>query len=395
MQTDQVLIRQPSFWLLRSLLGAAMALPMLVFYAIGALGPFLVADLQVPEHWLGYLTMSAFGLAALLSLGAGAIVERLGGRRALGLLFGCCAAAYTLAGVFPGFLGLVLALAVCGVAQALANPATNLLIAEQFPVAERAATVGFKQAGVQVSALFAGLLLPLLAQYLGWRVALVLFAPLALLLGWTVLRHLPGLPASARGASTTLRRPSTGLALLMAVQCSVAIALSSFVTYLGVFARAQEVPAVLAGSLVAVFGVMGIVARVLLTPLAARLRDESLMLGALCALAALAVFSLSRATPQAWIWLWVGSIGMGLTAVATNAVAMSMVLRDRAFGPPAASASLLSVGFFAGFALGPPLFGALLRARGYGLVLDTMVVALLIGMLLCLWLRAWRRAERR
>ncbi|MEC6742957.1 MFS transporter [Pseudomonas qingdaonensis] len=395
MQTDNVLSSQPSTWLLRSLLGAAMALPMLVFYAIGALGPFLVADLQVPEHWLGYLTMSAFGLAALLSLGAGAIVERLGGRRALGLLFGCCAAAYTLAGILPGFLGLVLALAVCGVAQALANPATNLLIAEQFPVAERAATVGFKQAGVQVSALFAGLLLPLLAQYLGWRVALVLFAPLALLLGWTVLRHLPGLPASARGASTTLRRPSTGLALLMAVQCSVAIALSSFVTYLGVFARAQEVPAVLAGSLVAVFGVMGIVARVLLTPLAARLRDESLMLGALCALAALAVFSLSRATPQAWIWLWVGSIGMGLTAVATNAVAMSMVLRDRAFGAPAASASLLSVGFFAGFALGPPLFGALLRARGYGLVLDTMIVALLLGMLLCLWLRAWRRAERR
>ncbi|MEW2972546.1 MFS transporter [Pseudomonas juntendi] len=277
---------------------------------------------------------------------------------------------------------------------ALRKP-TNLLIAEQFPVAERAATVGFKQAGVQVSALFAGLLLPLLAQYLGWRVALVLFAPLALLLGWTVLRHLPSLPASARGASTTLRRPSTGLALLMAVQCSVAIALSSFVTYLGVFARAQEVPAVLAGSLVAVFGVMGIVARVLLTPLAARMRDESLMLGALCTLAALAVFSLSRATPQAWIWLWVGSIGMGLTAVATNAVAMSMVLRDRAFGVPAASASLLSVGFFAGFALGPPMFGALLRARGYGLVLDTMIVALLLGMLLCLWLRAWRRAERR
>ncbi|WP_288441624.1 MFS transporter [uncultured Pseudomonas sp.] len=395
MQTDNVLTSQPSTWLLRSLLGAAMALPMLVFYAIGALGPFLVADLQVPEHWLGYLTMSAFGLAALLSLGAGAIVERLGGRRALGLLFGCCAAAYTLAGILPGFLGLVLALAVCGVAQALANPATNLLIAEQFPVGERAATVGFKQAGVQVSALFAGLLLPLLAQYLGWRVALVLFAPLALLLGWTVLRHLPGLPASARGASPPLRRPSTGLALLMAVQCSVAIALSSFVTYLGVFARAQEVPAVLAGSLVAVFGVMGIVARVLLTPLAARMRDESLMLGALCALAALAVFSLSRATPQAWIWLWVGSIGMGLTAVATNAVAMSMVLRDRAFGAPAASASLLSVGFFAGFALGPPMFGALLRARGYGLVLDTMIVALLLGMLLCLWLRAWRRAERR
>ncbi|MGE8322294.1 MAG: MFS transporter, partial [Pseudomonas sp.] len=72
MQTDQVRTTQPSTRLLRSLLGAAMALPMLVFYAIGALGPYLISDLQVPEHWLGYLTMSAFGLAALLSLGAGA-----------------------------------------------------------------------------------------------------------------------------------------------------------------------------------------------------------------------------------------------------------------------------------------------------------------------------------
>ncbi|MBV6288805.1 CynX/NimT family MFS transporter [Pseudomonas aegrilactucae] len=398
MQADDVSmtqVRQPSTLLLRSLLAAGMALPMLVFYAIGALGPYLVADLDVPEYRLGYLTMSAFALAALLSLWAGAIVDRLGGRRALGLLFGTCALAYALAGLLPGFYGLVIALAICGAAQALANPATNLLIAENLPVAERAATVGFKQAGVQVSALFAGLLLPAIAQGLGWRTALVLFAPIALLLGCIGVRRLPARQAGKAGLPITLQRPSACLALLMAVQCCVAIALSSFVTYLGVYARAQDMPAMLAGSLVAVFGLMGILARVLLTPLAARMKDESLMLGVLCLLAALAVCSVSLAGPQSWAWLWVGSIGMGLTAVATNAVAMSMVLRDRSFGAPAASASLLSVGFFGGFALGPPLFGLLLgRSQGYSQVWWAMTAVLLLGAFLCLWLGARRRASR-
>ncbi|MEJ5861824.1 MULTISPECIES: MFS transporter [Pseudomonas] len=285
MQTDHAFmaqVRQPSALLLRSLLGAAMALPMLVFYAIGALGPYQVADLGVPETRLDYLTMSAFALAALLSLWAGAIVDRLGGRRALGLLFGAYALAYALAGLLPGFYGLVIALAICGAAQALANPATNLLIAENLPVAERAATVGFEQARVQVSALFAWLLLPAIAQGLGWRTALVLFAPIALLLGCIGMRSLPARQAGKAGLPITLQRPSACLALLMAVQCCVAITLSSFVTYLGVYARAQDMPAVLAGSLVAVFGLMGILARVLLTPLAARMKDESLMLGVLC-----------------------------------------------------------------------------------------------------------------
>lgn len=386
-------LRQPSTRWLRSLLSAAMALPMLVFYAIGALGPYLVADLGVPANRLGYLTMSAFALAALLSLWAGAIVERLGGRRALGLLFGICAVAYALVGLLPGFYGLLIALAICGAAQALANPATNLLIAENLPVSERAASVGFKQAGVQASALFAGLLLPVIAQGLGWRAALVLLAPVALILGWISVRHLPARQAGRAGLTLALQRPPAGLALLMAVQCCVAIALSSFVTYLGVYAQALGVPAVLAGTLVAVFGVMGILARVWLTPLAAQMNDESLMLLVLCLLAALAVFSLDQASPRFWGWLWVGSIGMGLTAVATNAVAMSMVLRDRSFGAPAASASLLSVGFFGGFALGPPLFGWLLgRSQGYSEVWWAMIAVLLLGALLCLWLGAWRRA---
>ena len=107
---------------LRTVLVCAMGLPMLIFYAIGTLGPLLIADLGVAPHWLGWLVMSAFGLAALLSLWAGPLVNRLGTRRALALLFWATLAGYGLLVSLPGFAGVLLALAICGVAQALANP---------------------------------------------------------------------------------------------------------------------------------------------------------------------------------------------------------------------------------------------------------------------------------
>lgn len=378
---------------LRLLLISAMALPMLVFYAVGALGPFLIADRQVSPSALGYLTLSAFGFAALLSLWAGALVNYLGSRHALTLLFVTSACAYGLMAVLPGFAGLLLGLAVCGIAQALANPATNLLIIERVEAQHKAAVVGLKQAGVQLSALVAGLLLPGVAQWLGWRMALLLMVPLALLLAlsvpWVATRTVAKRPAM----SFALQRPNRLLSLLMAVQLCAGIALSSFVTFLGVFSTQQGMSPVLAGGLLAVFGITGILARIFLTPLGARMADESLLLQVLLSLAALAVWMTASANERQLWPLWLGSVGMGATAVATNAIAMSMLLRDPAFGAPAVAAGMLGVGFFSGFALGPPLFGAIIHAgMGFDRAWNGLVAILLLGSLMCWVLQRVRRA---
>lgn len=55
---------------------------------------------------------------------------------------------------------------------------------------------------------------------------------------------------------------------------------------------------------------------------------------------------------------------MGLSAVATNAIAMSMLIRDSAFGLVTTASSYVSFAFFSGFALGPPLFGLLSSQSG-------------------------------
>ncbi|MDO3384227.1 hypothetical protein QWI17_00060, partial [Gilvimarinus sp. SDUM040013] len=124
------------------------------------------------------------------------------------------------------------ALAFCGVAQALANPATNQAIAQAVD-APRASLVGIKQAGVQASALLAGLALPVLSQALGWRMALGCWAPLALLLALLVARQIAPAPQAHR-PPVRVQRPNGWLLRLMAIQGCAGLCLSAFITFFGV-----------------------------------------------------------------------------------------------------------------------------------------------------------------
>src|SRR5690242_4832513 len=91
----------------RIVLVFAMALPMLVLYAISTLGPFLGRELRFEAGLLGYLVMSAFGIAAILSLWAGAFVNRIGTRRALAVLFFAVALAFALIATVEDYYSLV------------------------------------------------------------------------------------------------------------------------------------------------------------------------------------------------------------------------------------------------------------------------------------------------
>ncbi len=371
-----------------------MTLPMLVLYAVSTLGPFITRDLGIEAGLLGYFIMSSFGLAAVLSPWAGAFVDRTGSRRAVVILFGAMAAAFGLIATVPHFPGLIAAIAVCGIAQALANPVTNLLIAQRIPPAKKAAAVGLKQAGVQVAALFAGLALPGIATAFGWRAAFGLIAPVAVVLAVCAPLLAPG-GHTPRGVGFRLARPNRLLGLLIAVQFSVGVSLSGFVTFLPSFATHQGMPPAQAGLMVAVFGATGILSRILLTPLSARLPDESPLLATLIALAAFSIMVTLFASPTSQWRLWAGAVGVGFTAVATNAIAMGMLVRDTAsFGSVASASGLVSAAFFAGFAVGPPGYGAIVESPGgYTAAWSALIGVLLFGCALALALQAVRRGH--
>ncbi|XOT97753.1 MFS transporter, partial [Alcaligenes pakistanensis] len=84
----------------------------------------------------------------------------------------------------------------------------------------------------------------------------------------------------------------------MAIQLCAGLVLSSFITFLGVFAQQLGVSPYWIGMLVSGFGVMGIVSRVLLTPIAARFGDETLLLGILFVIPIVALLLMMLAAPD-------------------------------------------------------------------------------------------------
>ncbi|WP_449344120.1 MFS transporter [Streptomyces nigrescens] len=343
-----------------------MAFSMLQLFVIGALGPRLVGELGISRTVLGLTTTAGFGAAAVLSPMAGRLVDRVGPRRCLIALLLLTAASLALIGAVPGTAVLLLAVALGGVPQALANPATNKVILAAFPAERRAAVTGLKQSGVQCGAFVAGLPLSLLAAGVGWRGAVWAAAATAALAALWAARVLPAdRPSATAGppaASSSPRETRRLAAFSLLLGCGIA----SVNTYLALFGsqRLGMTPTT-AAALVAVLGVAGIGGRVGWSRAAGR-PGWAEALPALLAAGAVGAALLLAVALRAQPLVWPAAVAVGSFAVSANAVTMVLVLRKAAPGRAGKDSALVSAGFFAGFAVGPPLFGALVSAAGYG-----------------------------
>ncbi|MEU6019095.1 MFS transporter [Streptomyces sp. NPDC047515] len=347
------------------LLTCAMAFSMLQLFLLGALGPRLVDDLGISPTMLGLTTTIGFGTAALLSPGGGRIVDRIGPRRALVVLLVVSAAALALIGAAPGAALLLAAVALGGVPQALANPATNKAVLAAVPPPRRGSVTGAKQSGVQLGAFAAGLPLAALAGGIGWRGAVWTAAGAALLTGLWALRALPTDPPSPCTGGRVSLVPRGFVAWLAVFSLFLGSGIASINTYLALFGvRELGFDPVAAGALVAVLGVAGIVGRVGWSKAARPGRAEWLpgWLAAGAVIAAVLLALASLAAPLAWA----AAVAVGVFAVSGNAVSMVLVLQRAAPGRAGQDSALVAAGFFAGFALGPPVFGPFAAAGRYG-----------------------------
>jgi predicted MFS family arabinose efflux permease len=351
---------------LTALLTTAMAFSMMQLFLIGALGPRLVEGLGMSETVLGLTTTVGFGTAAVLSPAGGRIVDRVGPRRALVSLLAVSAVALGLVGAAPGPALLLGAVALGGLPQALANPATNNAILAAVPAPKRGAVTGAKQSGVQLGAFAAGLPLATAAGLLGWRGAVWVAAGAALLAALWAWWALPA-DASPKGGAVLPAPvgPGSPVPWLAAFSLFLGTGIASVNTYLALFGaqRLGMGPAV-AGGLVAVLGVAGIAGRVgwsrAATPGRAPWLPGLLAGGAVGAALLLAVAV--RVEPV----VWGAAVAVGVFAVSGNAVSMVLVMQRSAPGRAGQDSALVASGFFAGFAVGPPLFGLLVERGRYG-----------------------------
>ena len=159
-------------------------------------------DLDFGTAALGGIVATYFATSALGSALMGHMVERLGSGRGIALAATVSGVALAGAAASQSWTHLALALGLAGVANALAQPAVNLLLSRSIPIRRLGLAFGIKQSCVPGAMLLGGLAVPTIALMFGWRWAFV--GASALTTGyalWLWLRH------SELGVA---RRPRTG-----------------------------------------------------------------------------------------------------------------------------------------------------------------------------------------
>ncbi|MHB8294023.1 MAG: MFS transporter [Acidimicrobiales bacterium] len=141
-------------------------------FLTGALSVQVRRSLRFDEVGLGAAVAAFFAAGAASSAGLGHLAERRGAERVMTAAVLAAGGAMAAVAVLSRSLWeLVGFLAVAGVANGAAQPATNLFLARRVPVSRQGLAFGVKQAGVPVATLVGGLAVPVVALTVGWRFA--------------------------------------------------------------------------------------------------------------------------------------------------------------------------------------------------------------------------------
>ncbi|WP_214366179.1 MFS transporter [Pseudonocardia sp. H11422] len=332
----------------------------LALYAVTALSPLLVAELGLSRSALGSLAGVTFVAAAACALLGGALVDRVSERLVTLLVLAGGVLALGLVTAASGMAWLVAAAIVSGAAQSVSNPVTNRLVSLHVPVERLGPLVGIKQSGVQLAQFAAGAALPGIAALAGWRVATACAVVLAAAGLVLVRRSVPARPAPVGPAERgPRRRIPADVWWLLAFTLLTASALQATNVYLPLFAHdSLGLGVTLAGITAAVAGAAGIAARIGWTRLAGRSDGQRPLLFGLAVAAAAGALLLVAAESLHLPWLlWPAVLVHGATALGSNAVVMLAVVRRARGGAVGGSSGVLAFGLYAGFAVGPFVFG--------------------------------------
>jgi MFS family permease len=352
----------------RTLGSTAAATTACVFPAFltGAMAVQLRDDLGFSASGTGLAVAAFFGAAAVSSMTLGRQSERIGPAAGLRLAaVGSGATQLAIAIAARSFTSLVVLLAVAGVANALAQPAANLLIARALPADRQGIAFAVKQSAIPLATLLAGAAVPAIALTVGWRWAFAGAAVLACASAAAVPARIGARPAGVEGPLERRSRDAR-LAFMTLVALGIGLGAASAST-LGAFLVSAAVDSGLseggAGLVLTLGSAVGIAVRLTAGARADKrdgghLRVVSMMLlaGAIayCLLATGVPWVYVVATPLAFAtgWAWPGLSNLAI--VLANPTA------------PGAATGITQTGTYAGAVAGPLLFGVVADHASYG-----------------------------
>jgi predicted MFS family arabinose efflux permease len=330
-------------------------------FLVGALALQIRADLDVSIAAVAAGVTVFFAAGALGAGPGGRLAERLGALRSIRACVVATAACLLLAALLAQSLVVLLVLvAVAGLANAVTQPAINLFMADQVPLARQGLAFGIKQAAIPAAVLVSGLTLPLLALPLGWRPTFAVCAAGALAVAVAVGRSATSFaPVPQRDPAP---RPSRALVVTALGAALASAGPNSLGAYLVASAVDVGIAEGMAGLLAAAGSGASLLARVALGERADRRRDYGfaavvalLVSGsvgfALLATGEATLFVLGVFVAFALGWGWPGLFNLAVVELNRDA--------------PGAATGVTQTGIYVGAAAGPAAYGLVSAEYGY------------------------------
>lgn len=349
-------------------------------FVFAVLASQLIADFDVSRAILGLLGSINTVTGAVTAPWLGRLTDRIGPRRSVITVLGISGVGMSLMAIAPNLWILGLSAIVSGLPQGWGNPSTNALIAARVPEGSQGVLTGIKQSGVQVSVFLSGLTLPTLSIWLGWRGAMWVYAGtfFALALGVPLILAAdeddPASPVSVSTGDPSSLVPSPpriqpaeprASGRLDPLILRIAFYALLMGTAGGAVSRffplwAEEVvgfSSTTAGAIVAIGGLLGVIARIAVGRLAEHRIGARRLLGLLALVGAVYCLSLAATTSiGSWV-LWVSPILAAVGLSAWNAVAMLTIITTVPRRDAGRASGIVMLGFLGGLSIGSPLAG--------------------------------------
>ncbi len=374
-----------------SILVGAMAVSTLQMFATGVLAADIIDELGITRTQLGLAGSANTAIGAVMAPTLGRLTDRMGARWSITALSLIGAAGLGLLAVAVGLWSLLASATISGFSQGWANPATNASIAVHLAPGDRGTIAGIKQSGVQVSTFLAGLTLPIASTTVGWRVAVGIYAVIAVAIAGLCQLHHP--PDRSRTASSLTGGPSDrqmpsgqvgeldgSVYRVAAYALLLGLAGGSVFRFLPLFA--EEVVGFsteAAGLVVALNGLLAIGARIWWGRLTERgfstVRALAIMgMGSgLCS-------ALLLIAPHVSAAVWIFAVLAAFTASAWNVVAMLSVIGSAPAALQGKATGIVMFGFLGGLSIAGPLTGWSIDSSGsYTTAWVATIVVSLLG----------------
>ncbi len=362
-------------WKFLLLLSSGYMASFLSIQGIQALMPFLREDFGITRTQAGLYSTFLFSTATIIAIFSGNIVDRIGSRT--GLLIGVTSMGILmiLHGLAPVF-GILLFLALfTGLGFSIITPAVNKALMLKVKPARRAISMGIMHSGSGIGGFTGATLLPIIANYLGWRTAIIISGIIGLLLAVMISRFLqansdqgsretaPEDTAFKKQFSSIIKNKQLMLACSLGLSFGLAVGAipAHYTLYLTLDLNYPEAVAGFSLGLVQIGGVIG---RILWgwisdVPLSGDRKNSFLLIMiVIVILKFINTFAGSFLAGNIW-FMFIISFLLGVAALGWSGLFFTVV-SERATPEQTGIASGMSLIFLRlGVVIGPPVFGAL------------------------------------